>query len=150
MLAKASENCPDATLLRDDMQSFTTEKLGEVASSGVSAIISSFALHHMPTEDAAKGCISHWAGMLITGGALMVGAWEGEGPMPNWDEDEGEGEHASGGDGDSERPGDTTGASKAGEPSADMMKEAASSAKTTASDKTTSSSSGPDASFEGS
>ncbi|MCO4763287.1 MAG: class I SAM-dependent methyltransferase [Myxococcales bacterium] len=54
------------------------ETLASVADASVAGLINFYALHHVPSEEVGRA-FSTWARALVSGGQLVVCAWEGEG-----------------------------------------------------------------------
>jgi len=59
--------------------------LSSVASGSAAAVICFFAIHHLDV-DGVKAALAEWHRVLQTGGQLVIGAWEGEGPIDYGDD----------------------------------------------------------------
>jgi len=94
MLEKAMESVPKAVFRQANMLSFDMK---EISIDPPAGLVSFFALHHVPDADAAQAAIDRWAKMMVPGGVMLLGLWEGDGDMPDWHEDgDGDGGHEDG------------------------------------------------------
>lgn len=76
MVELAQERLGDsATILEGDMGS-----MGQVTDASCACVISFFAIHHVDLERFQR-CLAEWTRVLVSGGHLILAAWEGDGAV---------------------------------------------------------------------